>query len=323
MKNLMWLIKREYWENKNLYLKAPAVIGVLLLILIAVMVFNKMPSQAQMYFEIKASHGGKVTTETISIVKQDMILRSSKTVEVVVGAFYVAFAFFFVLICSMVSYSYLSSALLADRQDKSILFWKSLPISETTIILSKLAFPLVLGPLIALIVAEIVFIFVILIVSVVGWFYDIPISTIYANNWTAFFEPLRMLALLPVYFLWALPTVAWFLMVSAWSKSRAILWAFGVPLLLAAVVVFAEKQMGLNLNFRDWLGEILSRFLIGTFPGAWMGESIPKISTEKDLAKLLLIAKETLAGWKIWAGAAVGVLMLYATVQLRRHRTEV
>jgi ABC-2 type transport system permease protein len=319
MNNLMWLIKREYWENKNLYLKAPAIIGVLMLLFVCGVLLVTMHHT----INVKFVDIGKLTGETVAVLKLNMVSRSEGIADPIIHMYYLGFISVLLLICIVASYSYLGSALLSDRMDKSILFWKSLPISDTATVVSKLAFPLVIGPLITIVFAEIVFLCLILLSGIAGWFYDIPIFTIYAKNWEIFLQPLKMLALLPVYILWALPCVAWILMVSAWAKSRALVWALGVPLLIMTAIPFLVKQLGIDHQVLLWGTEIFTHLIFGLFPFEWIMPAAIEMKTPQQISDLWLYGLKTLSGWKIWVGAALGVLMLYATVQLRRYRTEV
>jgi ABC-2 type transport system permease protein len=316
MKNLMWLIKREYWENKNLYLRMPVIVALILLVLILLIAVRKMPTDD----EIQLIKNGMQETLGRDKFFYDASIRQFLNV---LNYSFSGFLFFFLLISSVVSFSYFSQALSADRMDKSILFWKSLPISDRDTVLSKLALPLIFAPLLSAFLAFVIYLILVLFITVFAAVLGYPSWSLLGSNLIVFLIPIKFLVLLPIYFLWALPTAAWILMVSSWAKSRAIVWAFGVPLLFAAAAIFLEHQLQLNWNMRTLAGEGLSRLLLSTLPGAWMGESIPKMGTAKDLPNLFLIAQETLSGWKIWAGAAAGVAMLFATVQLRRHRTEV
>lgn len=319
MKNLMWLIKREYWENKNLYVKAPAIVGVLMILFVCAVMFISI----RQTIHVDIPKVGNVTGVTIVALKQEGEAQSVEVVNHGITIFYLGFTSILLLICIVVSYSYVGSALLSDRMDKSILFWKSLPISDATTILSKLAFPLVIGPLIAILFAAIAFFCVVIFFAIVGLICEIPVFNLYAHSATVFLQPLKMIALLPVYFLWALPCAAWVLMVSAWTKSRALVWAFGVPLLIMAAISFLAKTFELDYRVMKWSSEALAHLVFGLFPLDWIMPAVIEMRTPQQVSDLWLVGLKTLTGWKIWAGAAVGVLMLYATVQLRRHRTEV
>ena len=55
----------------------------------------------------------------------------------------------------IVVFFYLLDSLLAERKDRSILFWKSLPVSDTEVVLSKLATALVVAPVFVLLVSSV------------------------------------------------------------------------------------------------------------------------------------------------------------------------
>lgn len=50
------------------------------------------------------------------------------------------------------------------------------------------------------------------------------------SNANFYLAPLRLIGLLPVYLVWALPTIGWLMMVSAWARSKVFLWAVGTLL---------------------------------------------------------------------------------------------
>ena len=285
MKNLMWLIKREYWENKNLYLRMPVIVALILLALILLIAVRKMPGFTDDELQMLQSSMQEMVGK-----KQFIYDVSMKQFLNVLNYSFSGFLFFFMLISSVVSFSYFSQALSADRMDKSILFWKSLPISDRDTVLSKLALPLIFAPLLSAFLAFVIYLILVLFITVFAAVLGYPSWSLLGSNLIVFLIPIEFLVLLPIYILWALPTAAWILMVSSWAKSRAIVWAFGAPLLFAAAAIFLEHQLQLNWNMRTLAGEGLSRLLLSTLPGAWMGETIPRMGTAKDLPNLFIIA---------------------------------
>ncbi|UUZ49351.1 hypothetical protein LP420_02935 [Massilia sp. B-10] len=59
------------------------------------------------------------------------------------------------------------------------------------------------------------------------------------SNANFYLAPLRLIGLLPVYLVWALPTIGWLMMVSAWARSKVFLWAVGTLSHLCP-----DRQMG-------------------------------------------------------------------------------
>ncbi len=138
-------------------------------------------------------------------------------------------------------------ALQGERVDRSILFWKSLPVSDTTTVLSKACIPLVVLPLLVLTVTLGVQA-VMLLASTLAL---IATGTDPAVLWREL--PLLEMPIVLLYGIGVMtviqtPLYAWLLMVSAWARQRAALWAF-LPLL----GIGAAEQMvfGRHPRFRD------------------------------------------------------------------------
>src|SRR6202008_3379560 len=120
-RRLYWSIRREVWENRSIYL-APLIVAAFVLfasLIVATSLPKRMrnvPSHAPAKHQMMAV--GPSTMAAIPIM----------FVTFVVGAFY--------------SFD----ALYGERRDRSILFWKSLPVSDRTTVLSKAAIPLIILP---------------------------------------------------------------------------------------------------------------------------------------------------------------------------------
>jgi ABC-2 type transport system permease protein len=148
--------------------------------------------------------------------------------------------------------------------------------------------------------------------------------------------------LMPVYFLWALPTVGWLLMVSSWARSKVFLWAVGVPVLAIAIIKWADFQFGTEWNVDWFIRNVIGRSLGGLFPGSWMyfehltpgnvlvythsHESAGVQSTSNyrslDMASVFAQSWNTLTGPSVWIGAAAGAAMIFAAIRLRRSRDD-
>ena len=135
-----------------------------------------------------------------------------------------------------------------DRRDRSILFWKSLPISDRDTVLSKVFTALVLAPVVTFVIG-IVTAFVIVLLTMFGaGFFGVHIVGLVLSNPAFWIAPFQILGLLPVYALWALPTVGYLLLVSSWAKSKVFLWAVGVPLLVLALLRWVSFMTSSFMN---------------------------------------------------------------------------
>src|SRR5579859_7604369 len=117
-----WSVRRELWENRSIYIAPLAVAAVALLA-----------------FSMSAIAG---------IWEKSLRLDSARASEAVAQPYDIA-AGLMMLTCIIVSVFYCLDALHSERRDRSILFWKSLPVSDLTTVLSKVAIPLVVLPLLS------------------------------------------------------------------------------------------------------------------------------------------------------------------------------
>jgi ABC-2 type transport system permease protein len=145
-----------------------------------------------------------------------------------------------------------------------------------------------------------------------------------------YLAPLRMVGLLPVYILWALPTVGWLLMVSSMARSKVFLWAVGTPVVTSLLLVWAEKTMQLGLN-ASWFAEhVVARILLGVAPGAWFAfdklDHLPTAMNQPNMNDLggtvFSTSWATLGNANVWIGVAAGAAMIAVAVWMRRRREE-
>src|SRR5271166_6419947 len=133
MNTCLWLIRREFWENRAIWM-IPAMLGAALIL---------------------AALFGRVDVEIVSSdrhrVNAEMVL--------------IGFGVVFYAVMSLYSTWYLLDCLYADRRDRSVLFWKSLPISDTTTVLSKLFIALIAIPLVCFAAVDLASVLVAFIVS--------------------------------------------------------------------------------------------------------------------------------------------------------------
>src|SRR5437763_11697249 len=115
-------------------------------------------------------------------------------------------------------------ALYGERRDRSILFWKSLPVSDLTTVLSKAAVPLVVLPIIAFILGQAAQIILLILGTMILEGSGIGGAVLW-REFRLFQEPFVMFYGLTIFMLWWAPIYAWLLLVSAWAKRVPLLWA--------------------------------------------------------------------------------------------------
>ena len=150
---------------------------------------------------------------------------------------------------------YCLDALHGERRDRSILFWKSLPVSDLTTVLSKASIPLVVLPLLTFAITVVTQLIMLLLSSAVLLGSGLSVATL----WTQLSLPQMWLVLLyhlvTVHALWYAPIYGWLLLVSAWARRAPFLWA-ALPLLAIALV---EKIAFNTSHFATMLGNRIGR----------------------------------------------------------------
>ena len=281
---LYWSVRRELWENRSLYL-APLLVA-------AVVLFGAMIGALGLPRKVRAA-----------------ALDPAKLHATLVKPFTIAPAPI-MLATFLVGLFYSLDALYGERRDRSILFWKSLPVSDLTTVLSKASIPLVVLPVIAFVLS----------IATVGFMMFMSSSALLVRGlnpgllWSEYRfvqEPLVMIYGLLVHALWFAPIYAWLLLVSAWARRLPLLWAT-FPLLaipLAEKVVFNSTYFANMLRYRV-VGAMSEAFDVT--PRRGMGPMI------EGLAQLSPIRFLSAPG--LWAGLFFAAAFLAAAVRLRRNR---
>ena len=136
---VMMLIRREFWENRSLWIAPLVISGVILLAAL----FGGIHSGGNPSFPFGPD------AEHTSLAQH--INASQRDIGYAIGI--AAITMIQMVALAILVFFYLLDALLAERKDRSILFWKSLPISDTQVVLSKLLTAMVLAPLFVLLVS--------------------------------------------------------------------------------------------------------------------------------------------------------------------------
>ena len=322
MNKLPLLLKREYWEHRGGFLWTPIwVTGVTLAITVLGLVTA----------EIFRSRANVSVGFSLDMMRQH--LEAKDYVDAGYGLDVVQFVFgalpcialFFVL------FFYLLGALYDDRRDRSVLFWKSLPVSDSATVIAKALSAMFVAPLIALAVSTLAYIAFLVVVGVWSALHGLDILPAIAAS-----HPLRtlwrMFLTIPLDALWALPAIGWLLFWSAWARSKPFLWAVMLPIL----VVFANWWIGMlgGPHFTGFLdvAQVLGRLLLSVMPGSWMTTDVAGTARmwmphAGDMNGSGLLAPErmlaVLGSANLWIGAVAGVALLAGAIWLRGRRIEV
>ena len=327
MNTMKWLLRREFWEHKGGFVWAPLIAAAIMVVLVGGMVGYGVASGKMHGDSISVHVDGKEVHHT-SIAKVMTPEKRADMASVAANNYIATGApIFFVL--PIVGLFYCLGALYDDRRDRSILFWKSLPISDTDTVLSKLLTVLVVAPLITIGVATAAALAILFFAGIATSSHGVNLFGPVLTNVNFYLAPLYLVGMLPVYILWALPTAGWLLLVSSWAKSKVFLWAIGVPLFAAVLLKWLDYLLGMTSGTTinaDWVIEnVLHTILLGLVPGTWFmnAHDLPLPTHQGvDMLSMVRYSWSTLAQPALWAGVVAGVAMIAGAIRLRRWRDE-
>lgn len=221
MKVMLALLKREVLEHRNIWLIPMILIGLAALVRLSLVFGNlnvefELPSQLQI-------------DDQLSSVVNGVLARGLNMMNYIITMTIMIVACFYTLSC-----------LYGERQDESVLFWRSLPVSDATTILSKLLIALVVAP-ISVIACQIV-------VAIIFFGFG-------AFDYLEVYFASSLSLLIKMVFWSLLPTVAWCLFCSEVAKKNPFLLAFMAPILIWVLdSLFLSGVIGDHIMLNRWFG---------------------------------------------------------------------
>lgn len=320
LNTMKWLIRRELWEHRGAFVWAPLAVAAVLVLLLGGGFLYAMAASS---FQFQVDGDTMISIHGMPAPMRDKL-------AAIAASSYLAITAPLFLVLPVVVFFYCLAALYDDRRDRSILFWKSLPMSDTQTVLSKALVALVVAPLVTLAIGIGASLVLLVLGLVVGAAKGVNLIAPVMANMDFYLSPVYLMSFLPVYILWALPTVGWLLLVSSWARSKVFLWAVGIPLVALALLAWFDflvgRFAGLSVDYR-WFGEqVVARILGGLMPGGWFeavdGSLLTQQNAGFDGPLLLGLSYGTLASPAVWVAAAAGCAMIAGAVRLRRWRDE-
>jgi ABC-2 type transport system permease protein len=207
------------------------------------------------------------------------------------------------LVLFIVSVTYLLASLYNDRKDRSILFWRSMPVSEWEEVLSKLGVALVVAPAIFIVASLLIQVSYTLIAMLLAWRMNMdPFELILGNIefGTLIFNQLAGWVYTAA---WIAPLYAWLLLASAAAKRS--------PFFLAVAPIFA-------------LGVAEKVFLGSEHFGNALDDHIPHFSDEGSSLGFYLYGPDWAAVdyTSLLLGLVFTAVAITGAVYLRRYRFE-
>jgi ABC-2 type transport system permease protein len=202
---------------------------------------------------------------------------------------------------------YSLEALHGERRDRSILFWKSLPVSDLTTVLSKASIPLVVLPLLSFALTVATQWIMLLLSSAVMLGSGLSVAPVWTHMLMFQTWMLLLYHLVAVHMFWYAPIYGWMLLVSGWARRAAFLWA-ALPW---AAIGIVEKLAFHTSHFAHWVGYRISG-------GAAGGEFTADHASMDPL--MHLTPGKFLSTPGLWMGLAFFAVCIAAAVRLRRYR---
>jgi ABC-2 type transport system permease protein len=279
---MYWSVRRELWENRSIYV-APLVVAAVVLIGFSISAIGMAPRRQAVL--------------ALNPVQQRAAMELPYNVA----------ASMLILTAFIVGFFYCLDALHGERRDRSILFWKSLPVSDLTTVLSKAAVPLVVLPLLTfgLIAGAQMFMRLVSTAALAG---DGPGA---AATWVRL--PILPMSLAQLYTLaaialWHAPIYGWLLLVSAWARRATFLWAV-LPFFAISIL---ERITFNTSHFASFLRNRLVGWSAEAFEG--IVPNVPfSTATQPTPGDFL-----TTPG--LWIGLVFAAMFLAVAVRLRRYR---
>ena len=297
------LLQREIWEHRSIYVAPVAVAIIMSFVSIA----------------------GMVTVSAFDQEVRMAILGASNIVgdaerQAAMTVFFLGTSWIFLFTLAIMTVFYTLDSLYAERKDKSILFWRSLPVTDAETVISKLLTALLVLPLV--IVAAIIVTHLVNLTASSIWIavkggdagHLVWGSVALFDNWAAAFVFTLASAI------WMSPFIGWFLFVSSFTKRMPLLMAF-MPLILLPLIeliffrtsYFAQAVFGRGDLMPLFRGMDIEEFF--DEDRMQVNEQMISLLAHLDIGQFLLSPS-------LWAGIIVCGLFTTGAIYIRRYRDE-
>jgi ABC-2 type transport system permease protein len=278
-RQFVWLLRRELWENRAI---CWAPLGAAALFVIGFVTRTIVVRQGL--------HGwiGAEKSRQVLEIPSEMAGALIMGVGLIVGLFYSL------------------DALYGERRDRSILFWKSLPVSDSLTVLSKFAVPLAVIPLITFAITLVTQLLMLTITSVMLLGSGVSAASLWSHSSLINFSFTLFYHMVTVHGLWYAPIYAYLFLASAWAPRAPFIWA-----LLPPFVIYGVEEIAFNnSHLLNWL---LRRLMGPENPDAPKGATLMQAMAAMTPLKFL-------SEPGLWIGLGITALLLFAAVRMRRYR---
>jgi len=304
MKPFVGLLKRELREHPALYVGP---LGVNLLIAVSALM-------------LVARAIGSV--ENLRNIVGVIDLADPAALEVGRNALIASPIAFVIGVTIVVGYFYFIDCLYAERKERTILFFKSFPVTDTATVLSKLVCGVVILPALSLVAFALTQIFVLIIVSVAMFFAGGSPGALWSlggivSNWLFIFYVLLSCAL------WYAPFIGFLLLVSAWAKRAVFLWSIMPFIAMHAEWLIPGPNVLTPLVVNHFIGYPVAAFAVSEILGTNDESAFMTWLQDRPLNALMFadpggFVREP----ALWVGLMIAALFVIGAIFLRRYRDD-
>ena len=276
-----WSVRRELWEHPAVWM-VPAAVA-------ALTVLGFVLGSAGLAGRVRAATGGDPAALHRLMLPYAVAAAASLVSAALAGAYY-----------SLVS-------LQGERRDRSLLFWKSLPVADRTAVLAKAAVPLLVQPVVVLAVTVAAHLAMLAWGTIVLPLAGVDPRLLWIHAFPGFMWVVMAYSL-PFLALWHAPVVAYLMLVSAWARRAPFLWTVVPPVMLGIL----ERMVFSSHHVFDLIRDRLVGGMVRTMGVGGGGRTPLRTLGDIDIARVL-------GAPGLWIGLVVAALMLAAAIRLRRR----
>jgi ABC-2 type transport system permease protein len=312
------LIRREFWEHKSLWIAPLVWVGLIVLFFTWGVIQAGDNHHARMMLDAQTIDQMNLSDHERREMERAMSMPAESRDTIFAGSFLAIFTLISVFM-TIVVFFYLIDCLYTERKDRSVLFWKSLPISDTEVVLSKLAVAMIVVPLGVILLSAILqsLLYVIVWLRLHGSVIGEVMPDWSFGAWLR--SQVVALGVTLGGVLWYAPIAAYLLLLSAWAKNKVFLWAVLPPI---ALPVLEKVFLGTN-HIAEFLGRRFAGYIdelrldTNAFEAGNSGH-LPPVSEVYDAFHLSTLFMST----ELWLGVAAAAALVFVTIRIRRYRDD-
>jgi ABC-2 type transport system permease protein len=291
MKSLQIQIKREFWEHRALWIAPLAITAVLLT--------------------------GAALVGNPRLIRIDAADGAPPLLEITLLSWAAPFYLTAIILATM----YLLDCLYAERRDRSILFWKSLPVSDTRTVLAKLLVGLVLVPLGTFVLAALTSLLASAILALRLALAGPGAAPLWDSATWLRTQGLMLYTLLAA-LLWYAPYAAYLMLASAWARRWPSAWAIIPPILLGLFEYMIFGTHYVRQVAQRGFGELMALIFRDRGGAANAGAANAGDAIGHHVMSQYPEPSALFASPQLWLGLAAAALMLVLAIRLRSYRDD-